>query len=715
MRTYFVDGSLRRSRIGLFLAVSVVATGCNTMPTVPGSQASNDLSRALNQTLGNVLGPGNKNILSALKGTCSNLKSWTASVGQPSSSLQVAQLVPYVQDAIFQKHFGKRYDELTVADFREAQRDHVQCQREGSLTPAEQQLTQRVWNQGSQPLLVQLLQKSRTERAAAVALAEEIDALPATEAGYNRLDAIRQAQQRQRNASGADDLQLPQRISQAEDRIALPVLRARVDRAMAEQRQPADLSALVQLDGQVRASRLSAANAEPLRKRLHERITSLDAAAAQQERAASPLLQRSGTGLEQVAIGKQWTSDFLRRYQAVLGSAPALTALQREVQTARRRQLAESMPLLTAQAKRSGSQADLDALVAQYLTDEERSGGDASALMAEVQARSSAMAQTARNRQVFGDAASPSAQVVAQAGPSPARPTAPIHRCDQVAADPDDPLRVSNGVADEAIKGAAAVSACTQALKAHPNEVRFAFQLGRAYLADGKPVEAVKAFTVAAQAEHPGAMVYLGMAIEEGAGGATKDPQKGKQLQELGMQAGYGTGRPIAVPAEAAPADRSAKADTTTASLPGRYNMPHMMNAIYFADASKLDKDAKTNTSYLLAQARALSSDPSCRMFLTREVDNWSTRQAQGLVAGINPATVFSDMAKGFEFIARNPTGAAVAMGANDQYYANLPEYAVTDLMEFANKVGSCNSQPFNRYVANLRAYLNSGTTAGRQ
>lgn len=58
-----------------------------------------------------------------------------------------------------------------------------------------------------------------------------------------------------------------------------------------------------------------------------------------------------------------------------------------------------------------------------------------------------------------------------------------VDECDLLAAHPGDPLRVAEGVADGSIIPRLAVRACETAVRQHPNELRFAYQLGRAYAA----------------------------------------------------------------------------------------------------------------------------------------------------------------------------------------------------------------------------------------
>ena len=84
-------------------------------------------------------------------------------------------------------------------------------------------------------------------------------------------------------------------------------------------------------------------------------------------------------------------------------------------------------------------------------------------------------------------------------------------QCDQLAANPTDPRKASEGVSYEALKSQAkeAVEACTQAVQQFPTEVRYQYQLGRAQ----QSIDRQKAFEiqkkVAAQ-RYPAAFDNLG-------------------------------------------------------------------------------------------------------------------------------------------------------------------------------------------------------------
>ena len=96
--------------------------------------------------------------------------------------------------------------------------------------------------------------------------------------------------------------------------------------------------------------------------------------------------------------------------------------------------------------------------------------------------------------------------LVALTGP---QTRAPMHECDKLAADAYDREAVAPGVALDAIYAARAVPACEAAIKLHPAERRFAFQLGRALDAAKQSDKAKVAYEAQAANGHGSAMLAL--------------------------------------------------------------------------------------------------------------------------------------------------------------------------------------------------------------
>ncbi|MEM8663982.1 MAG: tetratricopeptide repeat protein, partial [Pseudomonadota bacterium] len=107
--------------------------------------------------------------------------------------------------------------------------------------------------------------------------------------------------------------------------------------------------------------------------------------------------------------------------------------------------------------------------------------------------------------------------------PAPAADPAPVHRCDRLAGSSSDPYAVVDGNAIGEIRAAEAVPACQEAVHGFPDEIRFAFQLGRAFYAADRFQEAAQWFGSAAESGHAGAMNNLGTMYRAGRG-VREDP-----------------------------------------------------------------------------------------------------------------------------------------------------------------------------------------------
>ena len=115
-----------------------------------------------------------------------------------------------------------------------------------------------------------------------------------------------------------------------------------------------------------------------------------------------------------------------------------------------------------------------------------------------------------------------------------------VHRCDEVAAHPDDPAKWAQGVAEEDLLPGPAVKLCTEAVEEHPGTARFHFQLGRALWAAGRIEEGVEAFLVAQEMEYAPAYAYLGDAYAEGlVPGEEADPVFAQELYALAAEGGF--------------------------------------------------------------------------------------------------------------------------------------------------------------------------------
>ncbi|MDA0654514.1 MAG: hypothetical protein O2905_01575 [Proteobacteria bacterium] len=95
---------------------------------------------------------------------------------------------------------------------------------------------------------------------------------------------------------------------------------------------------------------------------------------------------------------------------------------------------------------------------------------------------------------------------------------APVHACDTFAANPLDPGRVVPGVQTAQIDTRRAIAACIEAVDLFPAELRFQFQLGRAYRQAGQYDEAFRWYSAAANGGYAGAQNSLGVMYSRGEG-----------------------------------------------------------------------------------------------------------------------------------------------------------------------------------------------------
>ncbi len=93
-----------------------------------------------------------------------------------------------------------------------------------------------------------------------------------------------------------------------------------------------------------------------------------------------------------------------------------------------------------------------------------------------------------------------------------------VHQCDVLAADPWDPIRVTDGVHSRALDGASAAAACQDALQAHPETARFQYQRGRAAQNLQDFATALTMFRMAAEQDYAAAQHGLGQSYAFGLG-----------------------------------------------------------------------------------------------------------------------------------------------------------------------------------------------------
>ena len=134
------------------------------------------------------------------------------------------------------------------------------------------------------------------------------------------------------------------------------------------------------------------------------------------------------------------------------------------------------------------------------------------------------------------------AALTPQAVQGPAAGRAPVHDCDRLAADPDDPDSVVKGVEiGDTINAARAIPACEEAVRLYPQERRFSFQLARAQIQANHPELAKPVLEALNKDGYAIAGVYLGFLYESG-NGVAKDEAEAVRLFREGADAGVALG-----------------------------------------------------------------------------------------------------------------------------------------------------------------------------
>ena len=104
--------------------------------------------------------------------------------------------------------------------------------------------------------------------------------------------------------------------------------------------------------------------------------------------------------------------------------------------------------------------------------------------------------------------------------------TAPVARCDKLAADPADQRRYTKGVREPQIDAESAIDACSEATAKSPRAARFHFQLGRALSKAGRYAEAMAHFQRAAHVGYAAAENEIGYLLMSGSG-VDRDTKRG--------------------------------------------------------------------------------------------------------------------------------------------------------------------------------------------
>lgn len=129
--------------------------------------------------------------------------------------------------------------------------------------------------------------------------------------------------------------------------------------------------------------------------------------------------------------------------------------------------------------------------------------------------------------------------VVFLAASSPSFGQDAVLPCDELAADPFDPNRKSDGVALDQVQARQAVPRCYEAISQFRDSGRLWFQYGRALQRQGMPFEAMDAYRSAQRLKHPGGANNLAEILHQGLLRRQKDVKEAEILFRESAAAGY--------------------------------------------------------------------------------------------------------------------------------------------------------------------------------
>jgi hypothetical protein len=240
-----------------------------------------------------------------------------------------------------------------------------------------------------------------------------------------------------------------------------------------------------------------------------------------------------------------------------------------------------------------------------------------------------------------------------------------VHRCDEVAAHPNDKQKWGPGVTDESLAPPLVIKFCGEAIRQHPDTPRFHFQLARAYWLAQRYKEAVEHFSIAARKGHAAAHAYLGDAYLSGQGGLPADTARATRSYQAAAEGGF-------EPAKESLARSQKDIERSTFSLKG-FTLPRLIEPLYkgdFSGLNEMDRPYKyqlalylnefhkyfEESDYRLIQDTHAQNPAACRLLFDPELDrillnymtyennplgNTNQEQVQNLLRG------FIDMYKG--------------------------------------------------------------------
>lgn len=328
------------------------------------------------------------------------------------------------------------------------------------------------------------------------------------------------------------------------------------------------------------------------------------------------------------------------------------------------------------------------------------------------------------------------------------------HKCDELAAHPNDPNRWAAGVPDEEIIPGPAVKFCREAVKEYPDTPRFAFQLGRAMWAANRIDEGTEVFRkLEEDFEYGPVYAYLGDAYMYGIGGVEADEELAVSLYEIAAEEGFSPaedvlaalagggedsgGQTAAAAPEAATGPQSTSALHEMASIqpptvgpeldfdPAQYTQARIIGALYSGNFADMEADGVGKTNYaglsnsylyvqafhkkfsaqvnLLDQACVTLYKPSVQLQLDAKLRNIVTGGAGNLETSLNRGSeqgwkMFADLLTDLE------SGGMDMVMQTQQNLQALAESGGIDAARLISVYG-CQSETAQRIYTNIEAY----------
>lgn len=343
---------------------------------------------------------------------CKRLKEWVgkAPMGAATNPRAGGPAMILISDEMFAPVFGKTYDALTMADFQNFQQStRPACQKEGALAPLEWQLVLTIWNAQQQQRLAPQLAKRRADQQTFLASIDELERLGPTEEDFGRLKDIQQRGQAYVPNAAPDQKEIFQsRLLAAQQRVAEPVLSARIEATSSQPVGIAGYQAMARLRQEVDRPNLGLPAEHPARQQLNAAMGRLADGLAREIETSIRSLPPGLAGLE---AGTRWLQDFDRQWSNTPGNLPpSVDGVRRKFLDNRQTALQAGRGELQAQLRRANNPNEPDAILSRYLLSSERSSPAGTELVVAAQQRVEAIERSSAIQRGGGGRDLPPAQ-----------------------------------------------------------------------------------------------------------------------------------------------------------------------------------------------------------------------------------------------------------------------------------------------------------------